>query len=206
MSLPVDHPLAERLWEEERTTHEPDQGDTGGDAFHVLWATWHGLQNAWQAMFGKPDVLAAVADADECPDDLLPFAAALNGVRLPAGSTVETQRTLVRTRPAARRGTVPARVEGIQAYLSGGKWVQLDEQVSSAYTETISVRTHEIATSFADIEARAAEMKPAGIVLTVQSVDGWLIGELEAATDDYPTIGDLESGFATVGDLEDHLP
>lgn len=209
MSLPVDDPLAERLWSQEQSTHEPDQGADGGDAFHVLWATWHGLRNAWRALFGADgdaDTLAPVVSADDCPPDLLPYAAAINGVRLPAGSSETTRRDLIRTRPAARRGTVPARVEGIQVYLSGTKWVQLDEQVSSAYTETISVRTHEIATSFADIETRAAEMKPAGIVLAVQSVDGWLIGELEAATDDYPTIGDLEAGFATIGDLEDHLP
>lgn len=202
MSLPVDHPLAERLWEEERTTHEPDQGDTGGDAFHVLWATWHGLKNAWQAMFGKPDVLAAVADADECPDDLLDYAAALNGVRLPAGSTVETQRTLVRTRPAARRGTPAARTEGIQQqHLSSPTdYCRLDEQVSSAYTETLTVRPSDIATSFAEIQATAQEMKPAGIVLTVQQAEA-LWGEEAAA---HAAWGAMAQAHATWGSNGGH--
>lgn len=171
MTLPVDHPLAERLWSQEQSTHEPDQGASGGAAFHVLWATWHGLQNAYQALFGRDTLLAAVVDDVECPADLLPFQAAVKGVRLPAGSSETTRRDLLRTRPAARRGTVSARVDGVQTQLSGSKWVRLDEQVSSAYTETISVKTSEIATSLAEIERIAVEMKPAGIVLTVQDID-----------------------------------
>lgn len=196
--LPIDDPLAERAWSQEESIHGPDAPEDGGAAFVLLWAVVHGLRNAWRLVFGGGDVLSALVKPQICPDDLLPLSAAIQGVRLPPGISVEAQRDLVETRPAQSRGLPEARKAAIRAHLTGSKYVRLDEQVTSAYTETITVKPSQIVTSLAEITRVAMEMKPAGIVLTVQAVETALWADEAAA---HPSWSDAATEHPTWSDM-----
>jgi hypothetical protein len=98
--------------------------------------------------------------------------AQLAGVRAAPGLALEPLRTVVELASARRRGTIAYMVEVVQALLTGSKTVITQERyLDSAYKLRIVTRNSETPDPAAVLAALLA-IKPAGIVLTYDHVDG----------------------------------
>ena len=132
------------------------------------------------------------------------------GVQVPAGTPLAAARTLVQSEQGFGRGQGfggtytsgstggGSMVAAVQANLSGNQQVTLLERTPDPYSVQIVINPTQII-NLAALEAAVANVKPAGIVVTVTSTIGWVLFQMEAS---YATITLLEAAFTTLNGLE----
>lgn len=99
------------------------------------------------------------------------------------------------------RGTRSSLIAAAARTLTGNKTVNIDERVGGdAYALSVTTYTAETADSAAT-EAAVRALKPAGVVLTYQVLDGQTYIDLEG---DYTDYTDVESSFADYQEIRDY--
>lgn len=114
----------------------------------------------------------AILDADAAPEEWLPWLAQFGGSRVRPGLGEAEQRARIKGLSGIWRGTPEAIKAAAAQYLDGTKTVFLVERHGSPYRLTVSVLASELTVDLATVEAVVREQKPAGIVMTVQTVIG----------------------------------
>lgn len=142
-------------------------------------------------------------DPARAPVWALPWLAQLAGVNLTPGAPADEWRDEITSPPAFRRGTPDAIVDATARTLTGAKRVTLRERDGSPWLITVITYTSQTPDAVA-AERAARSQKPAGLVMTFRVDPGWDVGTLEA-TYSTRTIGDVEAGFASVGNLESNI-
>ncbi len=145
---------------------------------------------------------AAVYDLDTTPAPATLGAA--TGTQMPAGLTLEQQRAYLRDQPSRRRGSV-ASIRAAAEAAAPGRRVDLFERDGSPWH--LEVRLTGGAADAPTIDAVTAAVqrqKPVGITLEVAVVAGATINHVKLHHG--PTIAQLATQFATVGDLATHIP
>lgn len=147
---------------------------------------------------------ATLLDPRVCPEWALPWLAMIAGVAIPP--TITTAQ--LRDRLMSTDGQLVGRPAGIRGapypYLTGHRRVNLTERYRTR--RGLLVTTYQQETPDAGIvQAALAEQKPAGFTIYYQALPGWTIRQMEAAYAGR-SIRDLEEDFATIRDLETHLP
>jgi hypothetical protein len=122
---------------------------------------------------------------------------------LTPGLTEDDWRAEITSPPAFERGTPTAIRSAVQRYLTGNRTVTLIERDGSPWRLTVITYTSETLDAAA-AERAARSQKPVGLVLTYRVDPGWNVGQLEPTYSGL-TVSDVESSFATVGDLESNL-
>jgi hypothetical protein len=145
-------------------------------------------------------------DVDRTPGKWLAFPAALIGARPAEGLTDDQRRNHIKEVGGVQRGTPAAIQSAARAHLSGMQRVTFLERDGGAWRDTLITYTAETPDPAAVVAAITdPTIKPAGRKITHRVDPGWTVGQLEAAYSTR-TVGDIEAGFATVGDLESNLP
>ena len=200
-------PWGERL--RERTEPLAPDDDAHGYAHaHLSQALAEALERVaeiYDPEEGLPG--SPLVDVDRCPEWALPWLAQLVGVTLPAGATPDQARTIIRGVAGWKRGTPAALRAAAGLYLTGDKTVFFRERdptgTDPPYTLEVVTRTSETPDPAA-VEAEVRRQKPAGIVLTYRTVEGWDYQELAATgPDPYST---LKTTYATYRLLREGPP
>lgn len=145
---------------------------------------------------------AAIFDLDLTPQPA--WLGAATGTTVPAYLTSEEQRTYLRDRPGWRRATPAALLAAIRSVYPTGR-VDVIERDGSPWR--ISVRVYEAEANPDQQRALAIaleEQRPVGIILTLVAAEGATVAHV--AAEHGPTVADLATQFATVGDLTAHIP
>lgn len=147
---------------------------------------------------------SSILDIDRCPTAALPWLAQFVGVQLTQGDDDATQRQMIRDQPNAARGTPGAIAAAAQSLLTGDRNVFMIERASSAYTLTVITYASETPDPDA-VEALLLSplVKPAGVKLTYQCVDGQTWAQLIV---NYPTWADVISAYGTWQDVINDTP
>jgi len=121
-------------------------------------------------------------DLNRVPTKALPWLAQFTGVRLDQSLSDANQRQQIADAAGLYRGSLASIVAAAQRHLTGTKDVLVEERYQgSAYKLWMATRTAQTpntAVTLADILTQ----KPAGIVLTYQTVAGQTFGELLGTT------------------------
>jgi hypothetical protein len=144
-------------------------------------------------------------DVDRTPGKWLGRPAAMIGARPPEGLTDEQRRAFIKNASGPQRGTPDAIKAVAAAQLTGQQRVTFLERDGGAWRDTLITYTSETPDPAAVVAAIGdPTVKPVGRKITHRVDPGWNVGQLE---DTYSTrtIGDIEAGFASVGDLESNL-
>ena len=205
MSAPELTPWGERL--RERTEPlAPDDAEHGYPHAHLSGAMAAALERTaeiYDPEEGEPG--SPLVDVDRCPDWALPFLAAMVGVTIPAGMDAATIRAGIRDVAGWKRGTPAALRAAAGFHLTGDKTVFFRERDPTGgdppYCLEVVTRESETPDPAA-VLAELVRQKPAGILLTYRTVEGWDYQELAAtgpdpysALDDtYPTYLKLREG------------
>lgn len=136
-------------------------------------------------------------DVDRADPQSLAYLAQFVGARLIAGLSDTEQRARIRDAEGWRRGTPAAIVQAARSLLTGGQAVLIEERYGDdAYA--LRVRTYTVQTPDPDaVEAQIRRQKPAGIVLTYETIDGGTYADLTGHSTTYT---DLESDFTDYAD------
>jgi hypothetical protein len=200
MSTPELTPWGARL--QERTLPlAPDDAEHGDVHAHLVGALATALERVGQIYDpedGPPG--SPLVDVDRCPDWALPWLAQLVGVTIPAGVTdPELVRAAIRDVAGWHRGTPAALRGAASAYLTGTKTVYFRERDPTGgdppYCLEVVTRAGETPDPAA-VEAALRRQKPAGILLTYRTVDGWDYQELTTSgPDPYSALDDAYSTY-----------
>jgi len=137
---------------------------------------------------------SALLDITRCPDEALPWLAQFVGVRLLPDSSPADQRARILATDGWRRGTPAALVSATQATLTGTKRVTLRERDGGdAYALRVQTLTGETPDPTATQNAILSQ-KPAGLVLTYQTIPGQDYTTLKTAKANYAAV---KSSYAT---------
>jgi hypothetical protein len=129
---------------------------------------------------------------------------AATGTLIPSGLTLEDQRAYLRDQPSRRRGSADAIIAAARA-AAPGRQVDLFERLGSPWH--LQVRLTGGADDPAVIAAVTAAVelqKPVGITLDVVVEAGASFAHFTAHHG--PTLGQLATQFATLGDIATHIP
>jgi Phage tail protein (Tail_P2_I) len=176
VSAPELTPWGERL--RERTEPlAPDDEAHGHAHAHLVGALASALERVaeiYDPEEGPPG--SPLVDVDRCPDWALPWLAQVVGVTIPAGTAPELARDAIRSVAGWKRGTPAALRAAASAYLTGAKTVYFRERDPTGgeppYCLEVVTLTSETPDPAA-VEAALRRQKPAGIVLTYRTVEGW---------------------------------
>lgn len=150
-------------------------------------------------------VWGPLLDPAVCPAKALPWLGQLVGAVVPTGSPEATARAIVTHSPGWARGTPASLVAAAQLWLSASRHVVLTERPGGdAYAVTVTVYSAEVI-DLASLTAAVQAATPAGLILTINAIDGWTVNEMEtetAAND----VAYVEATWATVTDFERQLP
>lgn len=146
---------------------------------------------------------SSVLDPVRAPEWALPWTALFAGVTLTPGLSEAQRRDEITSPPAFQRGTPQAIVDATARTLTGAKRVTLRERDGGPWLITVITYTADTPDAAA-AERAARSQKPAGLLMTFRVDTGWDIGTLEE-TYSTRTVGDVEAGFASVGNLESNL-
>lgn len=141
-------------------------------------------------------------DPDRCPVEALPFLAQFVGVRLPSTLTEQQQRDRIKGTDGFKRGTPGAIMDAARIHLTGNKTVFMRERDGGAYNLTVVTYVSETPDSAA-VLAALIEQKPAGIILTYQTVAGATYLLIRVS---YPTYSAVLAAFATYNGLRNNVP
>lgn len=144
-------------------------------------------------------------DPDLAPARALPFLGQMVGVQVPIGADEATARAVVKAKGGWGRGTPASIVATARLYLTGAQHVTLTERYGGdPYAVAVTVYSAECP----DVPALTAAVRaalPAGLLLTVVVLAGWLVSEMESE-ESAETVAYLEANWATVGAFESQLP
>lgn len=129
---------------------------------------------------------------------------AATGTQIPAGLTLEEQRTYLREQPSRRRGSASS-IDAAARAAAPGRRVDLFERLGSPWHLEVRLTggTNDADTIAAVTEA-VLRQKPVGITLTVTVTAGATV--LHVKNHHGPSVAQLATQFATVGDLATHIP
>lgn len=145
--------------------------------------------NALGEMFAEVEYLAredadgnppwsAITDPDVAVTNAaLLWLSQMAGVRVPIGLEGDDMRTFIELAESRRRGTSAYMIQVLQATLTGSKEVVFVERYQSPYKLRVVTRTSETPDEPASLAALLA-VKPAGIVLVFDVVDGYTWDEV----------------------------
>lgn len=152
---------------------------------------------------------SSILDLDRVPDAWLGWLAQFVGVRLRVGLGVIEQRMRITSTDGQHRGSPAALRAAARQYLvgpdgtGGSAYVIINERLGgNAYQLGILTLTSQTPDPAA-VLAAILEQKPAGIVLTFNTVPGQTYIALETA---YDTIGDVRADYATYSAVRSNLP
>jgi hypothetical protein len=143
-------------------------------------------------------------DPARAPVFALPWLAQFAGVTLTPGADEAEWRDEITSPPAFQRGTRQAIIDATARTLTGNRTVTVYERDGGPWDITVVTYTSETPDAAA-AERGARSQKPAGLIMTFRVDPGWDVGTLEA-TYSTRTVGDVETGFTSVGALESNLP
>lgn len=146
-----------------------------------------------------------ILDPTVCPAKALPWLGQFVGAVVPVGSDETTARAIVMHSPGWARGTPASIIATAQLWLTGAQHVDLEERAGgSAYAVEVTVYEAEVI-DLASLTAAVQAALPAGFSLTVTTLAGWTVDEMETQTsaDD---VAYVESNWATVTAFEQQLP
>jgi len=145
---------------------------------------------------------SAVLDADRAPAAWLPWLAQFVGVRLRQGLAPEVAREAIKGMVGFRRGSPGALRAAAQQYLTGNKYVIINERVGgNAYQ--LAIRTITAETPDPDLVLNAIlEQKPAGIVLDYATVDAHTYDTLDSA---FGTYDDVDAAYTSYDNADANL-
>lgn len=173
MPGPEHTPIGARLRERTQPL-APDDANYG--YAHAYLCEGIGCMLAQVAEVVDPDgdvpPYAPILDVDLCPDWALPWLAQWVGVRLPAGTSADAARVLIRDVAGFRRGTPAAMRAAITPFLTGNKTIYFRERDGSAYQLEVVTLTGETPDPTA-AHAAALSQKPAGIVMRYRTTASW---------------------------------
>lgn len=137
---------------------------------------------------------AILLDVDRCPVEALDWLGQFVGVQpvpIAVGETqtayVARKREVIRAAEGLNRGTVKAMIQAAQMTLTGTKKVYLNERSGGAYNLSIATLASETPNS-ALTQAALVAQKPAGIILTYNTIVGG----------DFLTLRNTHTDFTTV--------
>lgn len=145
-------------------------------------------QPGWQIVF----------DPDNAPVWVLPYLAQFVGVTLLPSDSEARQREKIALPEQFKRGTPAAMLAAVQATLTGGQTILMDEFFGgSAYA--LRIRTLESETpDEAATEAAAISQKPIGIILTYAAVDGQDWSDVASKHTDWQEVSDTYGSWSAV--------
>ena len=152
-------------------------------------------QVGWQLML----------DPAICPARALPFLAQWVGAVVPVGASEATARAIVTHSPGFARGTPASVVAAAQLWLTSSQHVTLTERYGgNAYAVQVQVYTTEVI-DLTQLTAAVRATLPAGFLLTVTSIAGWTIAQMQS---EHPTYSWVTIGadWATMTALSQQLP
>lgn len=128
---------------------------------------------------------------------------AATGTTIPSGLTLEQQRAYLLEQPGRRRGSV-ASIRAAAEAAAPGRRVDLFEREGSPWHLEVRL-TGGLADATVDAVTDAVQrQKPTGITLDVTVVAGATVNHVKLHHG--PTVAQLATQFATVGDLATHIP
>lgn len=133
---------------------------------------------------------SVVMDIDRAPVEWFGWLAQFAGVRLIPGLPEAEQRARIKSTDGFRRGTPGAIVGAAQQYLTGTKTVFLVERHGSPYRLTVSTLANETP-DLTLVQGALKDQKPAGLVMTVTTVQGG----------DYDSYRDSHSDYTSTAGL-----
>lgn len=141
-------------------------------------------------------------DPTTCPDYALPWLGQLVGVDVDQTLSVPNQRLQIQSVAGWSRGTPASIIAAAQAYLSGTKFVSLQERFSgNAYWLGINTHTAETPADTTAMIAAITAVKPAGIILFLNVTPGQTFGAMlahdltfQGTKTNWPTFDDLRHG------------
>lgn len=159
-----------------------------------LWAVLHDEDDRypWGALF----------NVNDCPAWGLKYLGQFVGVVVqPAWSEADT-RAAIAEPVGIGRGRVSAMVTAAQTTLTGSKNVAVYEQDSSGYHMSIRTKLEETPDE-ALTAAAILSMKPAGIVLDFQAIEGQTYSDLDST---YATYSAVDSAYADYAEMSADVP
>lgn len=174
------------------------------DQLGHLWALCDGIYAMFQAVeeltAERPDGLsgwANMVDINACPSQYLPYLAQFVGAEVKLGLSDADQRAYILSLPGFNRGRPATIISEVQATLTGGKFVDLQERTPTAWRYAVVTKPSETPNPAATIAALQAQ-KPGPDqfqhLLVEAATYGWLAGE-------YDTYAIVASTYATYADL-----
>lgn len=150
---------------------------------------------------------SALLDIDRCPTSALPWLAQIVGVTLPADASDSLMRATTRNTGGFRRGTLASIRGAAQALMTSATpgvepTVFIEERTGSAYQLTVITYTSETPDADA-VEAAIRAQKPAGLILTYETVTGQIWLQLLT---NHPTWQDVLDDYTTWRDVRDDTP
>lgn len=211
MSRPAVSAYAEELYSSLGPWHErAEEWGAQTDEWTLL-----DLCEAVVTVTGFADLLAIVRDTDDgpgwsyvldidrAPGDWLGWLGQMVGVRLRAGLAELEQRNRVRSTDGQHRGKASAFRAAAKQYLTGTKYVILNERLGgNAWQVGVRSLVSETPDTTQVLNA-LLEQKPAGIVLSYDTVPGQTYDAIATAYDSYTL---LHAAYATYSAIEANLP
>lgn len=146
---------------------------------------------------------SSVLDLERAPSEWLPWLAQLGGARVLPGLDDAGQRARIAGTDGMKRGSPGALRAAAQQYLTGNKYVILNERLGGNAWQ-LGIRSLDSETPDPALVLNAInEQKPAGIVLSYATVPGQTYDALATAFDTYT---DMEAAYATYSALSTNLP
>lgn len=144
---------------------------------------------------------SSILDADRAPADWLPWLANLAGGRLLTGLPESDQRDAIKSMASSKRGSPGAIRAAAEPHLSGTKTVYINERAGSAYRLSVVVIGSEAA-DLAAVERAVQVQKPAGIVLTVESLAGAPDNSYKTLKFTHSDYQDLKNTFVSYAEIK----
>jgi hypothetical protein len=137
VSQPTVGAAAQELYDGLASIYGADDEANGWALLRLCEAFAAGLEQL-QGLLGDDSLLpwAILFDADQCPDEYLPWLAWVLGIVV-RGETGDTLRALVRDRPPAKRGTPDAMRAAAASALTGTQTVRYLERANGPFEDTI---------------------------------------------------------------------
>lgn len=204
MSEPVHTPLGARLRERTQPL-APTDADNGWAHAQLCEAIGRMLEQVAEVFDPEDDVppVAPILDPDLCPDWALPWLGQWVGVRLPAGTTPDSARSLIKDVAGFRRGTPAALRAAAAFFLTGTKTVYFNERLADdPYRLGVITLTAETPDE-ALVRAAILAQKPGGIVLSYTAIAGQTYRAVLTEVDSYR---EMRSTWPTYRDVASHLP
>lgn len=146
-----------------------------------------------------PNGWGDVMNVNTCPVQALPWLGQLVGVQVDTNLSEANQRAQVKAAAGWQRGTPASIIAAVQRYLTGAKYVLLQERFGgNAYALNIVTHTAETPADLTAMKNALLEVVPAGMIVTFANYLGQTYADLKAH---FATYAAVTAAYATYDDV-----